>query len=292
MDHPPHAWFPSSSCTTDCVTADETIGALGSGVRIAGLVGTVGVFPWVQVVTPRRWRPKLQRTFARGVLRLCGIELRVRDERPFRGTPRTGSLVVAAHTSWVDVLALAAVNPLGFVARADLLDWPVLGFLTRRLPVVPLDRRHLRELPEVVEQVAGRLEAGRTIGIFPEGTTWCGRAHGRLRPALLQAAIDARAPIQPVRLRYLNRHGHTCTTAAFVGDDDMLSSLWRLVRNRAIVVEIVLLPPLSPHSDRRTLARALDHMLWPHRLRTRSREHPQSGLSASHPGPAALPSAS
>lgn len=137
--------------------------------------------------------------------------------------PGAGVLVVAGHIGWSDVVVLAAVQPLSFVARADLIDWPMLGKLAELMRIIPIERERLRALPGVVAQIAERLAAGERVAAFPEGTTWCGRAYGKLRPALFQAAVDTGTPVQPIRLRYLDAHGEPCTATGFVGDDTFIA---------------------------------------------------------------------
>ncbi|MEV6767931.1 lysophospholipid acyltransferase family protein [Nocardia sp. NPDC051030] len=175
--------------------------------------------------------------------------------------PAGGVLVVAGHIGWTDVIALSAVEPLAFVARADLVDWPLLGSVARKVRVIPIERERLRELPGVVREVATRLTAGERVGIFPEGTTWCGRAYGRLRPALFQAAIDSGAPVQPVRLRYLSSEGELSTVPGFVGIDTMADSIRRVLRSRGVVAEVMLQPLLEPGDDRRELARRCEQSI-------------------------------
>jgi 1-acyl-sn-glycerol-3-phosphate acyltransferase len=166
-----------------------------------------------------------------------------------------GVLIVAGHIGWTDVVALAAVQPLGFVARADMVDWPVLGGLAKLMRVIPIERERLRELPGVVARLGERLAAGDRVAVFPEGTTWCGRAYGTLRPALFQAAVDTGASVQPVRLRYVNSDGTQCTVPGFVGADTFGSSAKRVLRSKGMVVEVVLEPLEYPGLDRRDLAR-------------------------------------
>lgn len=271
---PLHAWVPLSPCGPGCVRRTGEAGGLRVAGRVLVVVSVLVTYPLVHLLTPAGLRSGAQRCFARFLLRGCGIRLRVidlrvsakNDEAGVRAVPRTrnrvpryvepgtGVLVVAGHIGWTDILALAAVQPLGFVARADLVDWPLLGGLARLMRVVPIDRERLRRLPEVVDQVSRRLAAGERIGVFPEGTTWCGRAYGRLRPALFQAAVDTATPVQPVRLRYLDRIGNNCTTTGFVGDDTFPTSVIRVLRSRGVTAELVLAPLEQPGTDRRELA--------------------------------------
>ncbi|WP_327144639.1 lysophospholipid acyltransferase family protein [Nocardia sp. NBC_01327] len=172
-----------------------------------------------------------------------------------------GRLMVAGHIGWTDIFALSAVESMGFVARADMVDWPLVGDIARLVRVIPIERERLRALPGVVNQIAERLAAGERVGLFPEGTTWCGRARGRLRPALFQAAIDTGTPVQPIRLRYLDAHGQVSTVPGFVGVDTMGDSVRRVLRSRGIVAEIVLQPLELPGTDRRDLARRCERAI-------------------------------
>ncbi|MFC8043937.1 lysophospholipid acyltransferase family protein [Nocardia sp. NPDC057353] len=188
----------------------------------------------------------------------AGAESSRAAKRTRYAEPGKGALIIAGHVSWSDVLVLAAVQPLGFVARADMLEWPLLGKLAVRMRVIPIERESLRKLPDVVTQLRDRLLAGDRVAAFPEGTTWCGRAYGTLRPALFQAAIDANTPVQPIRLAYRHSTGGTCTVPAFIGDDSFTTSAARVLRARGMVAEVILEPREQPGDDRRDLARRVE----------------------------------
>lgn len=250
-----HAWLPLSSCGAGCIAAaDDPAGrtwsaALRSVVRI-GLAGCVlPALPLLAVPLPGR--PRLQRFYCRLVLRILGVRITL-SGGPIRNL--RGVLVVSGHVSWVDIFAIGSVLPGAFVARADLVDWPGVGRAARIMKVIPIERDSLRRLPGVVSTVAQRLRAGQTVVVFPEGTTWCGLAHGRFRPAMFQAAVDAARPVQPLRLTYHHRDGRPSTVAVFVGDDTLWSSLRRIARARSTVVHVQVTSLELPGDDRRDLA--------------------------------------
>lgn len=258
-----HAWMPSSPCGDGCMT-DHGIraGAVRIGLRGAGLAVLLSGLPMLAVgaALPSPWRRGMHRGYARSALRVLGLRLRVSDERD--RTPESGGvLVVAGHVSWLDVLTLTAVEPGAFVARSDLLDWPLIGPFVRRVRVVPIDRARLRALPAVVGDVATRLRGGARVVVFPEGTTWCGRAYGRLRPALFQAAVDAGVAVAPIGLRYVGPDGTTATGACFVGDQTFVASLRRIVRLREVHIEVRLAPLQQPGTDRRELAARCERLI-------------------------------
>jgi 1-acyl-sn-glycerol-3-phosphate acyltransferase len=201
---------------------------------------------------PLPGRTRVQRVYCRLVLRCFGVRIALLGN-PIRNL--RGVLVVSAHVSWLDAVAIGAVLPGSFVARADLFTGAATGVVARILRIIPIERASLRRLPGVVDTVARRLRAGQTVVAFPEGTTWCGLARGAFYPAMFQAAIDAARPVQPLRLTYRHVDGRVSTAPAFVGDDTLVRSIRRLLtvrRPRACVrVESLQLPG----TDRRDLAR-------------------------------------
>lgn len=255
-----HAWMPHSPCGPSCVDAPDEAGTLRVAARIAGVAGVLLSFPLAHFVTPRRRRAGLQSRYARALLACCGIRVRIVDNRG-ESAHEGGLLIAARHVGWTDIVALTVVEPMSFVARADLIDWPMLGDVAKRVRVIPIERERLRALPAVIETMARRAAAGERVAFFPEGTTWCGRAHGTLRPALFQASVDSGTPVQPMRLRYLDRNDELSTVPGFVGVDSLGDSIRRVLRSKGVVAEITLQPLEYPAEDRFELARRCERAL-------------------------------
>ncbi|MGW7305810.1 lysophospholipid acyltransferase family protein, partial [Streptomyces sp. NPDC054835] len=125
-----------------------------------------------------------------------------------------------------------------------------------------IDRDRLRSLPGTVGAMSCVLAGGGRVVVFPEGSTWCGRGGGAFRPAAFQAAVDTGSDVQPVRIAY-----RPVGPAAFVGDDTLGASLWRIATARRLVADLWISDPLSSthHPDRRALARAAETAVHPHR---------------------------
>ncbi|BCI52525.1 1-acyl-sn-glycerol-3-phosphate acyltransferase [Mycolicibacterium litorale] len=223
--------------------------AVRTTMRVCAAV-SLFMFVWLLAVPlPGRWH--VQRAYCRLILRSFGVRISV-SGGPIRNL--RGVLVVSGHVSWLDIFAIGAVLPGSFVARADLMDWPALGPVVRLMKVIPIDRGSLRRLPAVVDAVTDRLRAGHTVVAFPEGTTWCGLGYGRFRPAMFQAAVDARRPVQPLRLAYRHPDGRLSTVPAFVGDDSLLASVRRVLTARRTVCHVGVESLQLPGEDRRDLA--------------------------------------
>jgi 1-acyl-sn-glycerol-3-phosphate acyltransferase len=166
-----------------------------------------------------------------------------------------GTLVVANHISWLDIVALLAVEPgLTLLAKREVGAWPVVGPLARRIGTRFIEREGLRQLPQTVADLSDTLRSGRSVLVFPQATTWCTVAGGSFRPATFQAAVDASAPVRPVSLDYF-QYGSPSTVAAFLGDENFGTGLRRVAGTRGLSVRVTPHHPLTG-TERRGLAAA------------------------------------
>ncbi|MFF9803930.1 lysophospholipid acyltransferase family protein [Streptomyces coeruleorubidus] len=251
------AWLPTAPCTPRaCVEAPAGATARAVPRGVLRLTGVVLLLLAGIVLSPfgARVPASLVRRWCRWTVRAAGVRVRVTGA----AAPTGGLLLVANHVSWLDIPLLAAVRPARMLAKTEVRRWPVAGPLAARGGTLFIDRDRLRSLPDTVARIARALREGSAVAAFPEGSTWCGRAQGTYRRAVFQAALDAGVPVQPVRIRYRLTGGTTTTAPAFVGDDTLLASLWRVVTARGLVAEVEVRAPIPPgtHTDRRSLAGA------------------------------------
>lgn len=205
------------------------------------------------VIFPFRSKPQRMRIvglWSRRMLRALGLTLTT------SGTPQTGAvLFVANHVSWLDILAVDSVQPARFVSKADVRQWPLLGWLVACGGTLFIERERKRDALRVVHLVAEALKDGERVAVFPEGTTSTGHALLPFHANLLQAAISSQAPVQPIALRYSDAHHAFSEAVAFVGDTTIVQSLWWVVMADELRVHVNLLPPVaSVGLDRRALS--------------------------------------
>jgi 1-acyl-sn-glycerol-3-phosphate acyltransferase len=192
--------------------------------------------------------------WSRGLLRAIGVQLVV------DGEVRAGAnLLVANHVSWLDIPALHAVCPRArFVSKSDVRRWPLLGWLIAAVGTLFIERERKRDALRVVHQVAASLQAGETVAVFPEGTTGDGRTLLPFHANLLQAAIAAEVPVQPVVLRYSEPGLDWSPAVSWLGATTLLHSVWAIACARRVQVDVRALPArASAHADRRALAQRL-----------------------------------
>lgn len=193
---------------------------------------------------------RLTHWWMRGLCRLLGLRLEI------EGAVAAGPvLFVANHISWLDIPALRTAVDADFVSKHDVLDWPAIGSMARSVGTIFLKRGEPQAASLAADRMTWALTQGRSLIVFPEGTTTDGRTVRSFHARLYQAAIRTRARIQPVAIAYPHPTG-TNPIAPFIGDDDLVRHLWALLGQDEIVVKLRFCPPLvaPPSVPRRVLA--------------------------------------
>ena len=231
-----------ATCLADRGAPDRsTLGAVGRGVLVVAAVMIGAAMVELLTIGPGHCRSGRAAFALQHVSRLTlrSIGIRVVSS----GAPRSGpSLVVANHVSWLDVLVLSAEAPMVPVAKTEVGEWPLIGRLAHRVGALFLRRENWRELPDAIGSITSALRRGHRVQVFPEATTRCGRELNPFHRAAFQAAVDAAVVISPVALAYWNCAGGPCSSTAFVGDDDLLASLRRILRFGPVTVRVRWLP--------------------------------------------------
>jgi 1-acyl-sn-glycerol-3-phosphate acyltransferase len=199
---------------------------------LAGLLTILLRFPRL---SPEQREIRVQ-VWSRELLARLGIRLQISGNAALPGP----LLLVANLISWLDITALHAARFCRFVSKADVKAWPLIGALASGVGTLFIQRESRRDAMRVVHHMAESLRAGDVLAVFPEGTTSDGVALLPFHANLLQAAIAAQAPVQPVALQFVDTHsGQRSLAPCYVGDDTLLGSVWRTVRAPGITVRIV-----------------------------------------------------
>ena len=193
--------------------------------------------------------------WALGLLACAGVTLEVRGTPPSQGPV----LLVANHLSWLDIPVMHAARYCRFISKSDLQDWPIVGTLATAAGTLYIRRESRRDALRMVTSMRDALLAGEVLAVFPEGQTGDGRALLPFHANLLQAALDAGAPVQPVGLRFLDGIGGATSDApSFVGDESFLGSVWRTLKAPGITAVVHFgAPERALGRDRRAWSQAL-----------------------------------
>ena len=186
-----------------------------------------------------------------------------------------GVLMVANHTSYWDIIVLSSVAHVSFVARSDVVNWPLFGTLAKLQETVFVERTRRTQAGEARDHIRDRLLAGDALVLFPEGTSDDGNRVLPFKSSLLGAAeVDVgddsdgarrRVPVQPVSITYVGLHGmpmgrENRPLFAWYGDMDLVPHLWEALEAGPMDVVIEFHPPMTVDSagDRKALAHAAE----------------------------------
>ncbi len=198
-------------------------------------------------------RQAMARAWARRLLRLFGLRLEQSGTAPVQGP----LMVVANHISWLDILVLLAAAPVQFVSREENKHWPILGWMTQQAGAVFVQRSSSRDMAKAVAQVSHYLaQEACMVAVFPEGQTSTGEGVAAFHGNLLQAAMDADAPIQVAALDYRHAATGARSTAPTYAGLSLLQSVINTLAGGPYVVHLAWGPalPSAGHSRKRLAA--------------------------------------
>ena len=178
---------------------------------------------------------------------IIGLKVRV------AGTLRPDTVLLTAnHVSWIDIVAIATFYPANFVAKSSVQSWPLIGTISSLGGTLFVHRDGSKEkLKNSIANITDVLRRGRSVVVFPEGTTTDGKSVGHFHNALFQPAIDAGCPIQPMVICY-TREGELDTIAPFIGDDTFIAHLLRIFRTDETEVTLTLRPAIPVEGKTRS----------------------------------------
>ena len=156
---------------------------LAAGLRITEMVTrkTIDRTPWARFCF--RW-----------ACRCLGLNIHQ------HGSPSNDTvLFVSNHISWSDIPILGSLAPIRFLSKAEVGQWPLIGWLARQAGTLFIHRGG-GQARRVRGQIIENLQAGENVLVYPEGTTSAGLTVLPFHGLLLRAAPESKTPIQPVTI--------------------------------------------------------------------------------------------
>ena len=163
---------------------------------------------------------------------------------------------VSNHISWLDTIILSNIQPISFIARHDLENWPLLGTFTKRMQSVYIDRSNKFHAYRSIPALEERLRVGRSVHVFPESTTSDGSEVLPFYPMFFEAAVRTAKKVQAVAIQYKDESGNRLVEPAFINDDHFIDTLERILRVEKVYAHYHFLEPLDASKlDRKELCR-------------------------------------
>ena len=216
-------------------------GWLRIALRAAGLIGLLAVFvPLHYLYRLFAYGSPFPMLFLRYATRVCGARVEVHGTHLKRDV-----FFVANHISWVDILALAGASGTAFVAKAELAEAPVVGWLASLNRTVFVKREHRMGVAEQINALKEALVDNWSVTVFPEGTTTDGQSLLPFKTSML-SVLEPPPPgvlVQPVILDY----GPVAEWIGWIGEEGGLNNAKRVLsRKGSFRVALHYLEPFSP----------------------------------------------
>ena len=162
------------------------------------------------------------------------------------GTPlRRDVFFIANHISWIDILSLAGASGTAFVAKQELSDVPVIGWLCRLNRTVFVKRENRVGVAEQINALKEALADNWSVTIFPEGTVTDGHSLLPFKSSMI-SVLEPPPPgvmVQPVVLDY----GENSEEIGWVGEENGLHNAKRIMARRgSFPLTLHYLEPFSP----------------------------------------------
>jgi 1-acyl-sn-glycerol-3-phosphate acyltransferase len=225
---------PRTSCLTQLQRGSRLVLKLLKGVLLIGCV-----FPHLR---PSE-RDVIIESWCREVLDVLSVRMNLRGEIPPGKV--SSVLFVANHVSWMDILVMNACRRVRFVARAEVRQWPLLGWMAARTDTIFFKRTSPCELVRVVKSVATFLRRGDCIALFPQGTTADGFSTHAFHSGLFESAIAAEALIWPVGISYRRLDNSLYADTPIVGGQSLIASIRNILAQPATRAQVSYTDPIE-----------------------------------------------
>lgn len=179
-----------------------------------------------------------QRFWSIVMLYVFGVKTILHGQKPKVG------LMMSNHQSYIDIWLIPKYAITVFVAKAEVRKMPLVGWGASAVNTVYVDRSSKESRQQTKREIANRLRLGRSVIIFPEGTTGAGNPLLPLKPGMFFNAAEEGFPIIPVAIYYENPN------LAWVGDDPLGAHFFRNFSQLSTTAHIVFGEPMTgTHGD-------------------------------------------
>ena len=191
--------------------------------------------------------------WCRFACRVLGIRVRMHGSMPSSG------LLVSNHLSYLDIVVLSSIRPCVFVAKRDVASWPLFGWLAHAAGTIYVDRERRFSSPKAVNAIGNAIANRSVVVIFPEGTSSDGSTVLPFKSALLESAVQLRAPIAAASIDYMLDDGSVADEVCYWRDMTLVPHLLNLLFKREIRAIYSFSPGKVRAGNRKEIARELRH---------------------------------
>ena len=190
-----------------------------------------------------KWLPVL---FHKMLLWLLSVEIEIVGEID---QSKKSNLFISNHLSYLDIPILGSKFPLRFVAKSEVENWPLFGFLAKQARSIFIRRTKTDSFNQKYK-ILDIISSNDKVFIFPEGTTSDGNRVLQFKSSSFSSVENQKFTIQPIVIVYSDLNGIPINRwlrpmIAWYGDMDLKPHLSKLVGLMSIKAKLIYLKPIN-----------------------------------------------
>ncbi len=143
------------------------------------------------------WTAKFRKKWGVTTLKILGIKTNI-----IGVPPKPPFFLVSNHLSYVDVWVLFSQLDCTFIAKSEVRNWPVIGFVLETSGMIFVDRERRGDVKRVNEEISKHLTDSQGVVLFPEGTTSVGAEVLPFKSSLFQYPAVEKLPVHCASITY------------------------------------------------------------------------------------------
>jgi 1-acyl-sn-glycerol-3-phosphate acyltransferase len=197
------------------------------------------------------WASYARHKWGKAVARIIGMRIQINGE-----APKPPFFLVANHLSYIDVWVLFSAAKGTFIAKSDIKDWPIAGFVLSTSGLIFVDRSKKSDVTRVNAEITTHLTPSQGIFLFPESTTSSGEDVLPFKSSLFQYPAQVDIPVSAASISYSCEHKEVdCSRELCWWDDTPFPKhFWNVLKIKQFDAQITFIPDKIRSSNRKELA--------------------------------------
>ena len=189
--------------------------------------------------------------FYKVIKNISGINIHIEGFEKIRQKD-TGTLYIANHVSWFDILCLGSMLNARFIAKKEVASMGIFGFLAKLSNTFFIDNSNKKKIYQYNNFIREKLINGESLILFPEGTTSDGNSIRKFKSSLFECinSSESLINVQPISICYARKNNlpmgiYSRRFIAWVGETSMVSSMKEFLSSGSITVNLIFHPKVS-----------------------------------------------